>query len=138
MEADFLDLLADENSISSLVTTGSTTRIAWNIIGQSWADPNVVIYKVAGGVPGYTMEGSDGLVSTVVQINVRATTYASMIALRDAITALLSGYTGTKGDTEFLGIFHRSERQAAEKPGSVLYQTCQLDFDIWSRAAASS
>lgn len=138
MEADFLSLLADENSVASLVTTGSITRIAWNSIGQSWADPNVVIYRVAGGVPGYTMDGPDGLVSTVVQINIRAVKYSDMIALRDAIAALLSGYTGTKGDTEFLGIFHRSERQVIEKPGDVLYQTCQLDFDVWSRAAASS
>lgn len=138
MEADFLALLAEENSIATLLSSGSVVRIAWNTIAQGWADPNVVLYKVAGGAPGYTMDGPDGLVPTTVQANIRARTYPDMIAVRDALVAFLAGYSGTGGDTAFLAVLFRSERQAQEKPGDVLYHTCQLDFDLWTRAAATS
>jgi hypothetical protein len=131
MESDLRALLTGYAPLTALVST----RIAWNAIGQGWADPNVVLYKITSA-PGYHMQGSDGLESSIVQINVRALTFASMIAVKSAIVARLSGYRGSMGDTEFQGIFKTGERQAFEKVDTTSYHTAQLDFEVHSRAAA--
>lgn len=131
MEADLRALLAGYAPLTSLVST----RIAWNAIGQGWADPNVVLYKITGQ-PGYHMQGSDGLESSIVQINVRALTFGSMIQVKNAIIDRLSGFRGTMGDTRFQGIFKTGERQAFEKVETASYHTCQIDWEVHSRAAA--
>lgn len=125
MESNLRALLTGYAPLTALVST----RIFWNHVPQDTSDPCVALYLITGA-PGYHMQGSDRLGSAVVQINVRALTVSSMWAVRDAIVARLSGYSGTQGTTHFQAIFLRSERQASEKPGTVLYHTCQLDFDI--------
>mgnify|MGYP003403564126 CR=1 FL=1 len=129
-EAELRALLVAYAPLTALVGT----RIVWNEIPQASADPNVSLFKITGA-PGYHMKGSDGLQSSIVQINVRASTYASAIAVRNAIVDCLSGCTGTQSSIFFGGIFLRSERQASEKPTTTLYHTVQLDFDVWSNAS---
>jgi hypothetical protein len=131
METALRALLAGYAPLTSLVST----RIAWNAIGQGWADPNVVLYKITGA-PGYHMQGPDGLESSIVQINVRALTYGNMIQVKGAIIDRLSGFRGSMGDTAFQGIFKTGERQAFEKVDTNTYHTCQIDWEVHSRAAA--
>lgn len=130
MEADFWSLLAGYAPLSALVGGSASPRIVWNHLPQSTADPAVVLYKVTGA-EGHTFQGRDGMQEAIVQIDVRALTVASMWQVRDAIIARLDGHM----DTAFAGIFLRSERQTAEKPGTVLYHRSSLDFDVFHRTA---
>jgi hypothetical protein len=101
-------------------------RIYWNAIPQDAVDPCVVLYKITGA-PGYHMQGSDDLEAGIVQIDVRAINTTSMWAVARAIRAKLSGHK----DSNFDGIFLRSERQTSEKPATVLYHRASMDFDVW-------
>lgn len=130
MEADLLALLVDTAEVAGLVED----RISWAAVPQGEADPNLVLYKVTGA-PGLHMRGTDGLEAALVQMNIRALSFASMIAVRNSVVGLLHGYRGIKGDTEFQQIALRDERQGSAKPETTLYYTDQLDFDVWSRSA---
>jgi hypothetical protein len=123
MEEQLRALLVGYAPLTALVAQ----RIYWNAIPQDTADPCVVLYKVSGA-PGYHSEGADDLDASIVQIDVRAISVSSMWAVARAIKAKLSGHK----DSDFGGIFLRSERQTSEKPGTVLYHRAMLDFDVWS------
>lgn len=135
MEEALLDLLTGDATITGLVGVnagvaggpGAGPSIYWNAVPQGAKDPAVVLYKVSGA-PGYHSEGADDLDASIVQIDVRAISVSSMWAVARAIRAKLSGHT----DSDFGGIFLRSERQTSEKPGTVLYHRASLDFDVWS------
>ncbi len=122
MEEALRALLTGYAPLTSLVST----RIYWNAIPQDAADPCVVLYKITGS-PTYTFaDGATDLNSSIVQIDVRALTVASMWAVARAIEAKLSGHRGGA----FQAIFKTSDRQSSEKPGTVLYQRCSMDFDV--------
>lgn len=127
MEAALRALLISYVPLTALVAQ----RIFWNDIPQATPDPCVVLYKITGA-PGIHMQGTDRLQQSVVQINVRAVSVVSMWAVRDAIIARLNAQRIQQGTVDFKGIFLTSERQASEKPGTVIYHTCQLDFDVWA------
>lgn len=131
MQSALRSLLTGDATLAALVST----RIYWNAIPQDAADPCVVLYKITGA-PGVHMQGSDGLESSIVQIDVRALTVTSMWAVRDAIITKLHAFSGQQGSVLFRGIFLRDERQTSEKPGTVLYHRASLDFDIWSKSAS--
>lgn len=130
MEEALRALLAGNAPLTALVAQ----RIYWGAIPQDATDPCVVMYRITGA-PGYHMQGSDGLESSIVQVNVRAMSTTSMWAVSRAIKAKLSGFKGVQSGIDFRGIFLRAERQAFEKPATTGYHTAQLDFDIWSTAA---
>ena len=140
METALRALLISDATLVGLVgaNTGSSPGVGpsiyWGDIPQGAKDPAVAMYKISGA-PGYHMKGSDGLEASIVQINVRATSVPTMQAVSRAIKDRLSGFRGERDATDFRGIFLRDERTASEKPGTTHYQTSQLDFDIWSRAA---
>jgi hypothetical protein len=127
MEAALRALLTSYVPLTTLVAQ----RIFWNDIPQATTDPCVVLYKITGA-PGIHMQGTDRLEQSVVQINVRAVSVVSMWAVRDAIIARLNAQRIQQGTVDFKGIFLTSERQASEKPGTTVYHTCQLDFDVWA------
>lgn len=127
MESNLRALLTGYAPLTALVST----RIYWNEIPQTAADPCVVLYKITGA-PGLHMQGTDRLERSIVQINVRALSVTSMWAVRDAIIARLNAVRVQQGTVDFKGIFLQSERQASEKPGTVVYHTCQLDFLVWA------
>jgi hypothetical protein len=131
MQSELRALLANDATLAALVST----RIYWNHIPQDATDPCVVMYLITGA-PGVHTQGSDRLTSSIVQINVRATTVASMVSVRNAIVAKLHAFSGTQGNIVFQGIFLRDERQDSEKPDTTLYHTSQLDFDVWSGTTA--
>ncbi len=131
METDLVALVAGDTALSALVGT----RIAWNAVPQGEADPNIALFQVVSGA-GYTTHGADDLQRTVVQANIRALTYTSALAVRDALRARVSGYRGRVGATQFGGIFIRAERHRSEKPNDILFHQIQVDIEIWSRSAA--
>lgn len=104
----------------------------WNEIVQAALDPVVSLFNIVPGVS-YHYQGPSSLKGALVQINVRALSFASAVAVRDAIEARLSGFRGTQGSTVFGGIFLRDTRSSSEKPGTVLYHTFQMDWDVWHR-----
>ena len=130
MEVALRALLAAYAPLAALVGT----RITWNEIPQGAADPNVSLFNVVPGVS-YTYAGPSTLRGALVQINIRALTYASAVAVRDALEARLSGFSGVQGAVEFGGIFLRDTRSATEKPGATLYHTIQMDFEVWHSPA---
>ena len=134
MEESLRALLTGHAPLVALVEQ----RIYWNTIAQSAGNPAVVLYFISGG-PGYHMQGSDGLVSARIQIDVRASTLSAAWAAARLIKSHLSGFRGTVTTTDFRGIFLLSERQYFDKAsnGSEAFHVVSLDFDVWSRAATA-
>lgn len=132
MEAALRALLVGYAPLANLVGGPSAPRIVWNHLPQATARPAIVLYKVSGA-PGITMQGSDGLTGSIVQIDVQALTVTSMWAIRDQVLALLHGYR----DATFPGIFANSERQDSDKltGTDTLVHRASLDFDVWAASA---
>jgi hypothetical protein len=126
MEAQFRSLLADDAAIAALVGA----RIYWNAIPQTASDPCVVMYVISRLADAHH-GGANGLNNWLVQIDVRALTFASAIAVRDAIVAKLHAKRFSQGGLKITTVL-QSERQRSEKPGTTLYHQVQLDFSVWS------
>lgn len=132
MEAEFRSLLSGDADIAALVGA----RIYPNTVPQNATDPCVAIYKISS-VTGVHMGGSDRLTTSTFQIDIRtsatvsgATPVDQMYAIRDAIVAKLHCFNGIVDNVWFQGIFLNNERQTSEKPGTVLYHRCSLDFNV--------
>jgi hypothetical protein len=125
VEAALRALLTSYAPLTALVGT----RIFWSSYPQGVTDPAVRLTKITGA-PGYTLDGTDNLTDSIVQIDVRAVTVSDMWAVRDAIIAKLSGHR----DSDFGGIFLTSERQRVDDSTDGLYHTAQLDFEVWHAA----
>lgn len=130
MEAALRALLIGYAPLANLVGGPSAPRIVWNHLPQETVRPAIVLYKVTGA-PGITMQGSDGLTGSIVQIDVQALTVTSMWAIRDQLLALLHGYS----DGTFRGIFSNGERQSAEDLVGTLVHRSSIDFDVWAASA---
>jgi len=139
MEDDFYALLAGHVPLTTLVAANKITpsNYAQGVAGT------VIRYQVIDGATGLHMRGSDGLTSSLMQIDIRAGGVAAVKAVRAVLIGvhgtggLLHPYRGIVGDTQFKVINLRSDRGIRhEKPGSQDFYTASLDFDIWSRAAA--
>jgi hypothetical protein len=112
------------------------TRIYPATYAQAKADPAIRYQKITGAI-GLHMQGSDGLSTDLMQVDVRALTAASALAVRDAIVTLLHGFQGVQGATDFKLIALRDDRGVQfEKTEAASYYTASLDFDVYSRAAA--
>lgn len=139
MEDDFYALLAGHVQLTSLVPANKITP---SVYSQGLTG-TVIRYQVIDGVTGLHMRGSDGLTSSLMQIDIRAGSVAAAKAVRAVLIGshgtggLLHPYRGIVGNTQFQVISLRSDRGIRhEKPGSQDFYTASLDFDIWSRAAA--
>ena len=133
MEADLLSLILSASGVTDLVGQ----RVTWGARPQGVGKPDIALLLVSG-VPDYHMQGESGLDASLVQVDIRSD--ASLKAagdIRDAVRAVLSGYSGTVGSTTFYGIFLRSVRQRVEQAeGGGMAYLIQMDWDIQSRAAA--
>jgi len=133
MEADLLSLILSASGVTDLVGQ----RVTWGARPQGVGKPDIALLLVSG-VPDYHMQGESGLDASLVQVDIRSD--ASLKAagdIRDAVRAVLSGYSGTLGSTTFYGIFLRSVRQRVEQAeGGGMAYLIQMDWDIQSRAAA--
>lgn len=131
MEADFRALLAAHAPLIALVGT----RIHPTSYPQAAQSPAIRYTKISGQI-GLHMQGSDGLAVTLMQVDIRATSFASLMAVRNVLVALLHPYRGIVGSTDFRLISLATDRGARfEKPDAVEFHTASLDFSIWSRSA---
>lgn len=129
METDFRAILADSAGVANLVAT----RIYPATYAQGAASPCVRYAKITGS-PGLHMQGSDGLAQELMQVDIRAATAASALAVRDAIFAALTTYHAVKGNTDFRLISLRDDRGVQfETTGAQSFYTASLDWDVWSR-----
>lgn len=132
MEADFRALLATDATLIGLVSTS----IYPSTYAQAATSPAVRYFKVTGA-PGLHMQGSDGLSSDLMQVDARADTASSALAVRDALVARLNTFRGIQGATDFQLISLRDDRGVQfDNTGPQSFYTASLDFDCWSRAAA--
>ena len=139
MEDDFYALLTEHAPLIALVPAGKITPSTYT----QGATGTVVRYQVIDSATGIHMQGSDGLASTLMQVDVRAASVAAVKAVRDVLVGrhgvggLLHPYRGIIGDTRIQLIQLRSDRGIRfEKTAAQEFYTASLDFDIWSRAAA--
>lgn len=133
METDFRALLAGHAQLIALVST----RIYPSTYAQGTDDPCIRFQKISGG-PGLHMQGSDGLSNDLMQVDIRARSALSALAVRDVLMALLHPYRGVVGGTDFrvIALVEGGDRGIRhEKPNDTDYYTNSLDFRIWSRAA---
>jgi hypothetical protein len=138
MEQDFYAILTGHALLTALIPATRITPVQYT---QATGNPCLRYTKIDGAT-GLHMQGSDGLSSTLMQIDVRATDaagvsgYKKVLQVRDVLMSLLHPFRGIVGATEFQLIQLRSDRGVQfEKPGSVEYYTTSLDFDVWSKAA---
>lgn len=129
MNEDLLALLAADAGVLALVGD----RISWGLVPQGSTDPAIAMHEISS-LPTYTMEGQVDLVPVRVQIDARGLTFHSAMTVARAVRAKLSGFSGTEGGTEFLGIFQVSGRTLFEKAGDRVYHTVSTDFEIHSRS----
>ena len=131
MENDLLALLAADAAIALLVAD----RIYPAIYPQGVADPAIRYQKVAGSI-GLYMQGSDGLSSDLVQVDIRAKSAQSALDVRAVVIAKLHSLSCVQGATDFRLIALRADRGVQfEKTDTASYFTALLEFDVYSRAA---
>lgn len=132
-EALVAHLLAD-TALASLLGE----KITWAIRPQGSALPALVLTRI-DGLPDYTMAGPSGLVSSRIQADAWATSYAKAKEAARAAEAALSGIdveidNGNSPATITIlrGGFKQGERDDFEKSsgGAELYRVSQ-DFIIW-------
>lgn len=130
MEDALRALLVGDVAVTALVGQ----RVYWGTIPQGSAAPSVAMYVITR-LSSYTMQGSDGLEESRIQIDVRDTELARAWQVRDAIKSLISGYRGTVQGIALQGLFLVSERQRFESIGSESFHTVSMDVQVWSRIA---
>ena len=130
MENDFRALMAGDPAIAALVVA----RIYPATYSQSTVNPCIRYRKITGSI-GLHMQGTDGLGSALMQVDVRALTAVSALAVKEAVIAKLHGFKGVSGSTEFLVIALNDDRGVAfEKTDAEEFYTASLDFDLsWRR-----
>lgn len=138
MENDFLAILKAHSPLVLLIPTAKMTPVNYS---QGVTGTLLRYRKITGG-GGLTMAGSDGLSSSLMQIDIRAVTYGAVIAVRNVLIGpnsgggLLHPYRGTVGSTVFQIISLSDDRGVQfEKTGAEEFHTTSLDFNVWSRAA---
>src|SRR5690606_8090769 len=113
LETALRNLLIGTTAITNLVGQ----RITWGTIPQTVIAPLIVMYVVSR-IPGYHMQGSDGLDESRVQIDIRVPDLDRAWQVRDAIKTWLSGYRSTVSNTYLSGAFIHSERQRFDDTGA--------------------
>lgn len=144
MENDFFSILTGHAELIGLVPA---SRIFPVVYAQGSASPAIRYTKISGA-PGLHMQGSDGLTSSIMQIDIRArvsdgqSDYGKVLAIRNVLVGkhgtdgLLHPFSGVKGETDFRLIRLRSDRGVShDKTGAEEFYTSSLDFDVWSKAA---
>ena len=134
MDEALIALLLASPAVTALIGEGDSSRLYWDTIGQAKANPAVVLYKISG-IPDYSHRGPGGLVQSRVQVDCRAKTRASALAVARAIEGVLSGYRGKIAGIRFGSILKVGERSTFEKTEAEAFYIMSADFVIWSGPA---
>jgi hypothetical protein len=109
------------------------TRVYPGSRPQGSALPAVVLNRISGG-PLYADDGEVGLEQARIQIDCWAATYSAAKKLARAVTASLSAFEGTVGETTFQLIELDIEQDLREGGGDAAdypFRT-SLDFLVWA------
>jgi len=129
---------------SSGLTALVSTRVQWGTLAQSAAYPAVVLTRI-DGLPDYAMDGPTGLVSSRIQAECWAETYAAAKAVARQVKARISGVDTVVDDGgsppvvlgALRGGFIEGERDSFEVGygatglSSIRLFRVSLDFIIW-------
>ena len=132
MEEDFIALvLADAR-----ITTEVSNRVTFLALPQPAVLPAITLTRISR-VDDMAFSGLTGLAMTRMQADGWAATYAGAVRIGRALQAALTGFSGTRGGTEFCGIFAAGLRDSFEESGAAassrLYRV-SLDFMIHHRS----
>ncbi len=133
MQEAFHRLLRDATAVAALLTVDDEIRIYWVQAPQGTSRPYVTLLTVSK-VPDMHMTAASGLEFARVQIDCYAASYGGSLAIARAIDAALLGFSGTKAETYFNGIFRADWREGFEDDATPekLYRQ-SLDYEIWHR-----
>jgi hypothetical protein len=134
MDEALIALLLASPAVTDLIGDGAHSRLYWDTIAQGAGNPAVVLHKVSA-IPDYSHRGPGGLVRSRVQIDCRAKTRATALAVARTIEGVLSGYRGTVQGVRFGSILKDGERSTFEKTEAEAFYVMSADFVIWSGAA---
>lgn len=105
-------------------------RVHWTLRPQGGALPALVLNAVSEVVT-YTMQGQVDLVQTRVQMDAYGATAADVLSVDRAVAALVSGYAGIQGATEFQGIFLESRQNLTEPATGSTAQVHRISRDVF-------
>lgn len=114
-----------EQEITALLATAAPRRF-WGRAPQAAPQRPYVVLSRVSGVPGYHMQGPDGLTASRVQIDVYGDTYVSAHSTGDAIISILSGYRG--GTIQ--GVFLAGRRDLTGIDGSDPNELFRMSIDV--------
>jgi len=134
MDEALTALILASPAVTALIGEGASSRLYWDVIGQAKASPAVVLYKISA-IPDYSHRGPGGLVQSRVQIDCRAKTRATALAVARAVEGVLSGYRGKVSGIRFGSILKVGERSTFEKTEAEAFYVMSADFVIWSGPA---
>jgi Protein of unknown function (DUF3168) len=129
MEEAIITRLLGDSGVAAL----AETRVFPGSRPQGSALPALVMNRISGG-PEYADDGEVGLEQGRIQIDCWAATYTEAKLLARAVTASLSAFEGTVGDTTFQLIELDIERDLREGGGNSAdypFRTA-LDFLVWA------
>lgn len=126
MEASLFSYLSTNAGITAIIGT----RVYPGIIPQSGVQP-CIVYNKQSRTRQQLFCGTDGLLSTRLEIDCYADSYIKSVALANAVTAALQDFSGNMAGTEVPRIFLENEIDLSDiEPG--LYRQSQT-WAMWHR-----
>lgn len=129
-ETDFYDYLANHADATAFRAAIGGTRIYWGRMPQSPTFPLVVIDTI-DALPGYTLNGDNGLQETTLQITIAAATPSACVTIREALRSLLHGVSQvSNGSTLFHSVTIRNftETYIDDEPGGFFNLPVDVQF----------
>jgi len=112
--------MAIEEDLITLTSSIAGGRCYWGRAPQAvTVKPYMIMHRISGGGD-YKMSGATGFGDSRFQFDIYGETYTAALAEMRALEALISGYSGELGDTNFQGIFTEGVADlTTEDPGAV-------------------
>jgi hypothetical protein len=120
-----------EESLRTLLLTGPGVppRVYWLQRTQGGALPDIILTRISG-IPDLHMQGPSGLTASRVQADIWAESYATAKSASRALVALLSGYSGTVGNTRFQLITIDGERDSFDAGSNDAQRFYRVSIDL--------
>ena len=118
-----------EVDLRTLVLGLVPCTVSW-VEGPQTSELPAVILTAVSQTTDYTYSDAVALVSSRVQADIFAPSYKSAREIDAALSAGVSGYRGTVGGTDFLGIFLESRFDGAEEPAAGTEPIFRISRDL--------
>lgn len=114
---------------NGLVSGAVGTRIDWGQRPQGAPYPSIVLQTISDARPAH-LKDYEATRSTLIQLDVYATTYAAALSIARAAIAVLKVPTTISGKV-FGPAFVDSQRDSVEPSGTTNIHRQSVDFNIW-------